>query len=158
MKIAPVISSSVAGPLGILHLPRLWLKIVLHACGRLPEGYRHGEGGFDEKLCASLGIDRAAFVAYIESEKPDYLALEGWVVANARDLSPRTISAFNTHVRNANMGEENAAKRRRQFGIADETFANATALNDLDDWATLHAELLAAHSALGSSLHTAEVQ
>ena len=46
--IVPVLSSSVMGPLGVKHLPRLWLKILLHACGRLPDGYRHGVGGFDE--------------------------------------------------------------------------------------------------------------
>jgi hypothetical protein len=145
MKIAPVISSSVAGPLGILHLPRLWLKIVLHACGRLPEGYRHGAGGFDELLCERLGLDRDALIAYVESEKPDYLALERYVIANARDLSPQTVSAFNNHIRLADMSPENAAKRRRQFDIAGDEFANAVALNDLDDWSTMHAELT--HSA-----------
>ena len=144
MKIAPVISSSVTGPLGILHLPRLWLKIVLHACGRLPEGYRHGEGGFDGTLCERLGIDGAALVAYVERERPDYSAFERWVVANARDLTPLTIAAFNAHVRSRAMGAENAAKARARFGIAGDDFASAVALNDLDDWAALHAELVLA--------------
>jgi hypothetical protein len=143
MKIAPVLSSSVAGPLGILHLPRLWLKIVLHATGCLPEGYRHGSGGFDDRLCEYLGIDRDAFVAYVERELPGYRECERWVEANARDLSPQTIAALNNRIRSGEPPEDVAAERRERFGITDASFANACALNDLDDWATLHAELVA---------------
>ncbi len=86
IKIAPVISSSVAGPLGILHLPRLWLKLVLHALGKLPEGYRAGSGGFDDRLGEYFGIERDALVAYVTQELPQYGDLERWIVANARDL------------------------------------------------------------------------
>ncbi len=142
MKIAPVISSSVAGPLGILHLPRLWLKLVLHALGRLPEGYRAGSGGFDDRLCEYFGIDRDALVAYVTQELPQYGELERWVAANARDLSPQTIVAFNTRIRSGEVAEAVGTERRARFAIADATFANAIALNDLDDWATLHGELL----------------
>lgn len=35
----PMISSGVAGPLGALHLPRLWLKVSLEAAGKLAAGY-----------------------------------------------------------------------------------------------------------------------
>ena len=31
----PMISSGTAGPLGVLHLPRLWLKVSLEAAGKL---------------------------------------------------------------------------------------------------------------------------
>jgi len=153
-EIVPLISSSVAGPLGIAHLPRLWLKLLLHACGRLAEGYRHGSGGFDELLCERLGLDREAFVAFIESEKPDYLSCERWVSEHARDLSPQTVAAFNTRIRTGNMREELAAERRSRFGIDDESFANAVALNDLDDWAGTHERLLAAGRALDGSKPT----
>ncbi len=143
-EIVPLISSSVAGPLGVLHLPRLWLKILLHASGRLPEGYRHGAGGFDGLLCERLGIDAAAFIAFIEGERPDYLALEAWVTQHARDLSPHAIAAFNDRIRTGNMGDENAAKARARFKVADDTFANAIALNNLDDWSLAHAAVTAA--------------
>ena len=139
----PLISTSVAGPLGILHLPRLWLKILLHACGRLPEGYRHGTGGFDEFFCERFGIDRDAFIAFIETEKPDYQRTEQWVAEHARDLSPYAVAAFNQRIRTANMGDETAAQRRARFGIEDTAVANAIALNDLDDWAAMHARLTA---------------
>jgi hypothetical protein len=152
MLIAPLISSSVAGPLGISHLPRLWLKIVLHACGRLPEGYRYGEGGFDEALCDALELDRVAFVNYIVTEKPDYLTLERYVSAHAGDLSPRTIAAFNQRVRAATLPAARAALWRERFGITDETYGYGVPLNDLDDWATMHAALLA------SSGNAAEIE
>jgi hypothetical protein len=150
-EIVPLISSSVSGPLGIAHLPRLWLKILLHACGRLPDGYRHGVGGFDELLCERLGLDRDAFVAFIETEKPDYLTLERWVVEHARDLSPQTIAAFNQRVRTGNMREELASERRRRFGIEDESFAHAVTLNDLDDWAGMHERVAGAGRPLDGS-------
>jgi hypothetical protein len=141
--VVPTISSSVMGPLGILHLPRLWQKILLHACGRLAPGYRHGDGGFDGLVCERLGIDADAFVGFIERERPDYCALERWVVANARDLSPATVAALNARLRTYAIREEVAAERRERFAIADESVANAIALNDLDDWAGFHERLVA---------------
>lgn len=145
-QIEPLISAAVAGPLGILHLPRLWLKILLYSYGRLPEGYRHGAGGFDELLCTSFGIDSDAFVSFIETEKPDYQRTERWVVENAKDLSPKTVTAFNHRITTGNMREELAAERRAQFHIEDPSFANAIALNNLDDWAGIHARLSRAGS------------
>jgi hypothetical protein len=142
-EIVPVLSTSVTGPLGVVHLPRLWLKILLFSCGRLPEGYRHGEGGFDELLCTRLGLDREAFVRFIEDEKPDYLTTERWVRTHAKNLSPETIAAFNDDVLHVNMREEMAAERRARFAIADPTFANAVTLNNLDDWAGMHVRLTA---------------
>ena len=152
--IVPLISSSVAGPLGILHLPRLWLKILLHAAGRLPEGYRHGQGGFDTLLCERLGIDADAFVAFIERERPEYLAVEAWVKQHARDLSPQTVAAFNHRIITGTMGDENAAKARARFDVADATFANAIALNNLDDWALAHAAVTAAGRVENGSKHS----
>ncbi len=140
-EIVPLISSSVAGPLGILHLPRLWLKILLHASGRLPEGYRHGAGGFDELLTGSFGIDNAGFVAYIENEKPGYLQLEAWVRKHARNLTSESVTAFNQEILKRDVNAEIAGERRERFGIVDPAFANAVSLNDLDDWDQAHRRL-----------------
>jgi hypothetical protein len=145
-EIVPVISSSVAGPLGVLHLPRLWLKVLLHACGRLPEGYRHGVGGFDALLLTELGLDADAFVAYIERDKPSYLELEAWVRANAKSLEPARIAAFNERVRTARLRDELAVERRARFGL-DDSVTGAIELNDLDDWAELHDRVVAAEAA-----------
>ena len=37
-KYVPMISSGTAGPLGALHLPRLWQKVSLEAAGKLADG------------------------------------------------------------------------------------------------------------------------
>jgi Domain of unknown function (DUF5069) len=137
-RIVPLISSSVTGPLGIVHLPRLWLKILLHAAGRLPEGYRHGVGGFDERLCTNLGIDRDAFITYIETAKPGYLELEDWVREHATKLDPESVEAHNRAVLAGEMPEEMTIQRRRELGLADGSVTKACPLNDLDDWAALH--------------------
>jgi Domain of unknown function (DUF5069) len=139
--LVPAISSSSAGPLGILHLPRLWLKISLHAAGRLPAGYRHGAGGFDERLCTNLGIDRDAFVAYIEREKPTYLELEAWVRKHATKLDAESIAAHNRTITTTDMPPEVANERRRDVGATDLSLTRAVALNDLDDWAALHRQI-----------------
>ncbi len=139
--IVPTSSTSVIGPLGIAHLPRLWQKLLLHACGRLPGGYRHGNGGFDALLCYRLGIEVPEMCAFVDREKPDYLAFEAWVETNARDLRPATVAALNARLRTGALPEAMAVERRARFGIADESVANAVALNDLDDWAGFHERL-----------------
>jgi hypothetical protein len=139
--IYPLISSSVKGPLGVCNLPRVWLKILLFACGRLPEGYRHGEGGFDQLTIENLGLDRAAFIAYIENEKPDYQQLEAWVREHATKLDAASIAAHNEQILTRRMRDEIAIPRRAELGITDPGFWNGVALNDLDDWAGVHKQL-----------------
>ena len=138
---SPLISSSASGPLGVLHLPRLWLKILLHACDRLPEGYRHGEGGFDEKLFVNLGVNGKDFIDYIVREKPDYVTLERWVRTHATKLNAEAIAAHNAMVMNAALPEERATQRRAELGLSDASLTNAVELNDLEDWAGAHARL-----------------
>lgn len=142
--IAPLISSSVAGPLGVRHLPRLWLKVLLHACGRLPEGYRHGVGGFDEFLLTTIGVDRDAFVAYIETTKPTYLELEDWVKAHATALTPEAIAAIDARVSGGELPEQMRVDRLARLGLTGKTTeTHAVPLNDLDDWLLLHESLTA---------------
>ena len=49
-KFVPLISSGVAGSLGVLHLPRLWLKVSLDARGKLADGYPAVGTGFDQMV------------------------------------------------------------------------------------------------------------
>jgi hypothetical protein len=139
--IVPSISSSVSGPLGVLHLPRVWLKILLHAADRLPEGYRHGTGGMDEMLCANLGIDRDAFVSFVEKSKPTYLEVEAWVRANAANLNQQSIARHNEAVLTREMPEPMRAERRAEVGLTDTSITKAVALNDLDDWTAAHRQI-----------------
>jgi hypothetical protein len=140
--IVPAVSTTSAGPLGVAHLPRLWLKMLLHAHGRLPEGYRYGLGGFDEYVQTAIGIEYEPLAAFIARERPGYLALEAWVREHATNLTPAAIAASNAHVLGFDVPEERAAPRRAEYGV-DASVTKAVALNDLDDWLALHHQLLA---------------
>jgi hypothetical protein len=137
--VVPLISGATAGPLGVVHLPRLWLKLLLHALGRLPDGYRHGVGGSDEVVMSGLGIDADAFIHFIATEKPDYLACESWVRAHATNLTPEAIAAVNAGVLDAIMPDPRRSDWQQRFGV---TFGEGWKLNQLDDWAAIHAQLV----------------
>ncbi len=112
-ELVPAIGSTAVGPLGAMHLPRLWLKHRLHGVGRLPEAYRHGVGGFDGFVSDGLGFDGAAFATFVEAGRPDYLAAEAWVRANASNAGASGVDALNEKLRAAKMPAEhwrNAAR------------------------------------------------
>jgi hypothetical protein len=140
--IVPLISSSVSGPLGAKHLPRLWLKIVLHGAGRLPEGYRHGVGGLDELTLNNLGIDAPAFIGYLESELPSYQDCEAWVRAHAANIGAAAIAEHNALIDAAKKPPDSAAEFRQRLGVEDPAFSAAVPLNDLDDWSAAHAAIV----------------
>jgi Domain of unknown function (DUF5069) len=142
-KTPPLISTSSAGPLGLLHLPRLWQKILLHAAGRLPEGYRHGVGGFDEFLCTSIGLDRDPFITFVEGRQPSYLETEAYVREHATNLNAQSIEAFNRAVTTRDMPAEMQGPRCNELGIPLGEITRAIPLNDLDDWAAFHRSLRA---------------
>jgi peptide/nickel transport system permease protein len=56
-QIVPLISSGVAGPLGVIHLPRLWQKASLAAAGKLHADYPGCGKGYDGMTLAALGTD-----------------------------------------------------------------------------------------------------
>ena len=139
--IPPVLSSSVRGPLGVAHLPRTWLKIRLHAAGKLPEGYRHGVGGFDEFMLTTLGVDRDAFIAFVEGERPDYPAVEDYVRAHATNLTPEAIATVNARIDGHDMPEDLIADRRSRLRL-EPGYTKAARVNDIDDWDAFHRMLL----------------
>ena len=143
--LVPAISSSTTGPLGIPHLPRLWLKHRLHGAGRLMDGYRHGVGGFDEMLTGAIGMDPAAFAAWVERETPDYLTAEEYVRGHASDLTPAAIDAWTAKIGAQDLPAERIPERHAELGITDPAFTRSVPLNDLDDWFELHHQLLTAH-------------
>lgn len=142
-SIVPAISTSVVGPLGLMHLPRLWAKTLSFGYGRLPEGYRHGVGGFDMILLASIGLDHDAYHAFVVDEKPEYLPFEAWVKENAKTLNAETIAAFNDRMLKAAMPPAGVETVHERLAIMDPAFTNGIKLNDLDDWHGLHAQITA---------------
>src|SRR6266853_323573 len=77
--IVPLISSGVAGPLGVLHLPRLWLKLSLEARGKLAPGYPGLGKGYDLMVCNALGLIPEAVRKSISENRPTYPQFEAWI-------------------------------------------------------------------------------
>ena len=153
-EIVPAVSSNAVGPLGALHLPRLWAKGLLHATGFLPDGYNTGRGGADTFAATSLGLDMAASVQFITEQRPAYPAYEAWVIANGRHVDPAVVAAYNTAAALREKPEAAAAEIREFSGVADATLRRTIVLNDLDDWHTLHQAVRAQRAAPPARLRT----
>ena len=80
-KIVPLISSGTKGPLGVLHLPRLWQKVSLEAAGKIADGYPGIGGGYDTMVINGLGLNADAVRAHITNDKPTYPQFEAWIQA-----------------------------------------------------------------------------
>jgi hypothetical protein len=113
--IVPAISSQSSGPLGLNHLPRLWLKATLEATDALYDGWRSGlQSPLDVWFARAVGIDIGATVDYIYQGLPTYLEFEAWFRSNARHIAPEEIAQHNAAI------------------------AMSCKMNDLADWDTLH--------------------
>src|SRR6516164_1545074 len=112
----PMISSGTAGPLGVLHLPRMWQKVSLEAQGKLAAGYPGIGRGFDAMTCAALGLDEQAVRNYIKKNKPTYPQFESWVKQNAKNLDRGAIEKHNAAVRGYNHEDET---RKQILGNCD---------------------------------------
>src|SRR6266481_4258716 len=143
-RYVPMISSGVTGPLGVLHLPRLWLKVSLESQGKLAPGYPGIGKGFDAMTCAALGLEEQAVKDYINQNKPTYPQFEAWVKKNAKSLDRQSIEKHNAAVRGYNHDD---ATRKGVLGLSaipdDEvTPKDAVNLNNLDDWYEFHQAVL----------------
>ena len=140
----PMISSGTAGPLGVLHLPRLWQKVSLESQGKLAAGYPGIGRGFDAMTCAALGLDENAVKTYIKQEKPTYPEFEIWVKQNAKSLDKGSIEKHNASVRGYNHDDETRQGILSAANIPDGAAApqDAVNLNNLDDWYEFHQAVL----------------
>lgn len=133
----PLISSGVAGPLGVLHLPRLWLKASLEACGKLAAGYPGIGKGYDMMTINALGLNEAAVRKFITESKPTYPQFEAWIKKQPGvKLDKASIYKHNAAI----MGYIHDDNTRKGIlsanGIPDDGSVNpgAVDLNNLDDW------------------------
>ncbi len=140
----PLISSGVAGPLGIVHLPRLWQKVSLEAAGKLAPGYPAVGKGFDAMTLAALGLDEQAVRDYIKQNKPTYLQFEAWVRKNAKSLTREAIERHNAAVCGYNHDDATRQDILSACGMADTASAprDGVSLNNLDDWYEFHQAVL----------------
>ena len=140
----PMISSGVAGPLGVLHLPRLWQKVSLESQGKLAAGYPGIGRGYDAMTCAALGLEENAVQDYIAESKPTYPQFEAWVKKSAKSLNKEAIEKHNAAVRGYIHDDETRQSILGACGIADDSSApkDAVNLNNLDDWHCFHQAVL----------------
>jgi hypothetical protein len=136
-KIVPLISSGVSGPLGIVHLPRLWLKVSLEARGKLATGYPGIGKGYDMMVCTALNLDPEALRGYIAEHKPSYPQFEAWVRGQPGvKLDKDTISQLNLSILSYKHDQNTRKSILDASGLADDGSISHTAvdLNNLDDW------------------------
>ena len=144
-RYVPLIGTAATGPLGVAHLPRLWLKMLLASQGKLVEGYRARQGGFDGLLLEFLGIAGCDASAFVAASQPAYLEFEAWVRENAAAdrLTPAAIAQFNDRILTFLKPEPGRSEMLADLGLpSDDTEWTGADLNNLDDWHAFHRDLL----------------
>jgi hypothetical protein len=141
--IVPLISSSVAGPMGVIHLPRLWQKVSLSARSQLAEDYDECGAGFDQMVLDGLKIDREAFLSFVRSDRPSYPQLETWVLSQRGGSIPQAeIDSLNEAVRGYNHADDTRSSILASAGIEDDgSILDAVTLNSIEDWTEFHSGL-----------------
>jgi hypothetical protein len=143
-KVVPTISSGVAGPLGVLHLPRLWQKASLEAAGKLHPDYPGIGKGYDSMVLAALNLSEPAVRAFIQT-KPSYTQFEAWIKAQPGvKLDKATVYKNNVAIQGYIHDDATRQSILSSCGLSDDGSVNpgAVDLNNLDDWALFHKEVL----------------
>ncbi len=139
-KTVPMISSGVAGPLGVLHLPRLWQKASLEAAGKLHADYPGCGKGYDQMVLDGLGLDREEFLAHIKNSKPTYIQLETWILGKkGGSLDQAAVKKLNEAIKGYNHDDATRKGILDSAGRPDDgSIKDAVNLNNLDDWQTFY--------------------
>jgi hypothetical protein len=136
-SIVPLISSGVAGPLGVIHLPRLWLKVSLEARGKLASGYPGIGKGYDLMVCNGLGLNPDAVRKFITDNRPSYPQFEAWIKKQPGvRLDRATIYKLNQAILGYIHDDDTRKSILGANNLADDGSVNpgAVDLNNLDDW------------------------
>jgi hypothetical protein len=143
-KIVPLIGSAEVGPLGVLHLPRLWLKVSLDAKGLLAEGYPAVGTGFDQMVLDGLGLQKNAVVEFISKSHPTYCEFESWIEKQpGAQLDSASIGRLNEAIRGFNHDDGTVQAVLGENGLpADSGIRDAVTLNRIDDWKCFHEAVL----------------
>ena len=139
--IVPLISSGVAGPLGVLHLPRLWLKVSLEARDKLAAGYPGAGKGYDQMVLDALNLNRDAVINFLKTSRPTYPQFEAWIKKQPGvKLDKGSIDGINSAIRGYNHDDATRKSILGANGLPDDASAakDAINLNNLDDWKEFH--------------------
>ena len=135
--IVPLISSGVAGPLGVIHLPRLWLKLSLEARGKLAPGYPGAGKGYDQMVIDGLGLNREKVIEFVRTQRPTYPQFEDWIKKQPGvKLDKDSIEKLNASITGYNHDDGTRKGILSANGIPDsgDVPHDAVNLNNLDDW------------------------
>ena len=141
----PLISSGTSGPLGVLHLPRLWLKASLELRGKLDSRYPGAGQGYDQMTIDALGLKRDVVLAFIKEKRPNYPQFEAWVKAQPGvKLDSDSVEKHNAAVRGFMHDDDTRKRVLSSNGLPDDATAvkDAIHLNDLDSWQEFYADEL----------------
>lgn len=140
----PLISSGVAGPLGVIHLPRFWSKVLLDAKGQLADGYPACGKGFDQMVLDGLGLDREKTLKYLRDNLPTYPQFEKWILQQkGGKLDKAAVDKLNAAIRGYHHDDQTRQSILSAAEIKDDrTILDAVSLNNLDDWTEFHASLV----------------
>jgi hypothetical protein len=144
IKIVPLIGSAEVGPLGVLHLPRLWLKVSLDAKGILADGYPAVGTGFDQMVLDGLGLKKDAVVEFVTKNRPTYPEFETWVKQQpGTRLDGASIAKLNEAIRGYNHDDGTVQSVLGENGLpSDVGIRDAVTLNRIDDWKCFHEAIL----------------
>jgi len=141
----PLISSGTAGPLGVLHLPRMWLKVSLEARGKIAAGYPGIGKGYDAMVCAALNINSDAVKKFVADSKPTYPQFEAWIRKQPGvKLDKATIHKLNVSIAGYIHEDDTRKGILSANGLPDDgcVLPDAINLNNLDDWHEFHQAVL----------------
>ena len=140
----PLISSGIAGPIGVLHLPRLWQKVSLDVVGKLNSDYPAIGAGYDQMVLDGIGLDKGAFEEFMKS-KPSYPQLEAWVLEQkGGSLDKDAVAKLNDSIVGYNHDDDTRKEILGASNIEDDgSILDAVNLNNLDDWQCFHAQEIA---------------
>jgi hypothetical protein len=143
-KIVPLIGSAEVGPLGVLHLPRLWLKVSLDAKGALANGYPAVGTGFDQMVLDGLSLKKDAVVEFITKNRPTYCQFEAWIKEQpGTHLDSTSITKLNDAIRGYNHDEGTVQSVLGENALpSDIGIRDAVTLNRIDDWKCFHEAVL----------------
>ena len=144
-KLVPLIGSGVAGPLGVCNLPRLWLKTLFEAKGRLAPGYSAVDLGFDPMVLDGLELSKEAVTTYIHGGLPTYTQFEEWIKKQPGvKLGPSSILKLNEDILNRSHYFATRMVIFDRCKLTEEKclIRDAVGLNQLEDWKAFHESVL----------------
>ena len=144
-NIIPMIPCNAAGPLGVRHLPRLWLKVSLESTGKLHSDYPGIGQGFDMMVINGLGLSADAVRSFIADNRPSYGEFETWVKAQSGvKLDRASIYQLNSAIMGYHHDDDTRKGILDAAGYPDDGSVNGSAveLNAIEDWAAFHAAQL----------------